>query len=110
MFLESGPQGVPVHEQEPGANYPTGLEAFTVWPLNAIVLHFVVLGILILASRWTVFGRPRQLPRPPVSDFGHHVDALGELLAKTQNHAYAQARLAEYRRQPPGGTPANGGR
>lgn len=99
MFLESGPEGVPVHEEEPGTNYPTGLEAFTVWPLNAMVLHFVVLGMLILASRWTVFGRPRQLPRPPVSDFGHHVEALGELLAKTQNHAYAQARLAEYRQR-----------
>jgi hypothetical protein len=104
MFLESGPEGVPIHEKEPGTDYPTGLEAFTVWPLNAVVLHFVVLGILILASRWTVFGRPRQLPRPPVSDFGHHVDALGELLAKTQNYTYAQTRLAEYRRQAPGGT------
>lgn len=106
MFLESGAQGVPIHDKEPGADYPTGLEAFTVWPLNAVVLHFVVLGILILASRWTVFGRPRQLPRPPVSDFGQHVDALGELLAKTQNQTYTQTRLAEYRRQVPGGTQA----
>jgi len=63
-----------------------------------------VLGMLVLASRWTVFGRPRQLPRPPVSDFGRHVDALGDLLAKTQNHAYAQTRLAEYRRKTAGGT------
>lgn len=104
MFLESDPGGVPVHEEEPGTNYPTGLEAFTVWPLNAMVLHFVVLGMLILASRWTVFGRPRQLPRPPVSDFGRHVDALGDLLAKTQNQAYAQTRLAEHRRKMAGGT------
>ncbi len=102
MFLESGPGGVPVHEEEPGTNHPTGLEAFTVWPLNAMVLHFVMLGILILAGRWTVFGRPRQLPQPPVSDFGHHVDALGELLARTQNHDYAQNRLAEYRRKTAG--------
>jgi len=109
LFLESGPEGVPVHEQEPGSNHPTSLEAFTVWPLSAIVLHFVALGTLILASRWTVFGRPRELPRPPVSDFGHHVNALGELLAKTQNPAYAQMRLAEYRRKTAGGAPTLSG-
>ena len=99
LFLESGTAGVTVYEEEPGTSYPTGFEAFTVWPLNAILLHFVVLGLTVLACRWTVFGRPRQLPRPPVSDFGHHVEALGELLARTQDHAYAQNRLAEYRRQ-----------
>jgi hypothetical protein len=98
-FLESGSAGITVHEEEPGASYPTGFEAFTVWPLNVILLHFVVLGLAVLACRWTVFGRPRQLPRPPVSDFGQHVDALGDLLARTRDHAYAQNRLAEYRRQ-----------
>jgi len=105
LFLESGTAGVTVYEEEPGTSYPTGFEAFTVWPLNAILLHFVVLGLTVLACRWTVFGRPRQLPRPPVSDFGHHVEALGELLARTQDHAYAQNRLAEYRRQTGGDRP-----
>jgi hypothetical protein len=99
MFLESGVSGVTVFEEEPGTNYPTGFEAFTAWPLGAILVHFVVLGLTILACRWTVFGRPRELPRPPVSDFGHHVEALGELLARTQDQAYAQHRLAEYRRK-----------
>ena len=99
MFLESGTSGVTVYKEEPGTNYPTGFEAFQVWPLNAVLLHFVVLGLTILACRWTVFGRPRELPRPPVSDFGHHVEALGQLLAQTQDQAYAQQRLAEYRRK-----------
>jgi hypothetical protein len=99
LFLESGTEGVTVYDEEPGTSYPTGFEAFTVWPLNAILLHFVILGLTVLACRWTVFGRPRQLPRPPVSDFGQHVEALGELLARTRDHAYAQNRLAEYRRQ-----------
>lgn len=99
LFLESGSAGVGVFDEEPGTRYPTGFEAFTVWPLNTILLHFVVLGFLLLACRWTVFGRPRQLPRPPVSDFGRHVDALGELLAQTQDRSYAENCLAEYRRQ-----------
>jgi len=99
MFLESEAPGVTIFEEEPGTKYPTGFEAFTVWPLNAILLHFIVLGLTILACRWTVFGRPRELPRPPVSDFGRHVEALGELLARTQDHAYAESRLAEYHRQ-----------
>jgi len=112
LFLESGAAGVTVHDEEPGTRYPTGFEAFTVWPLNAILLHFVFLGLVVLACRWTVFGRPRQLPRPPVSDFGQHVDALGELLARTRDQTDAQNRLAEYRRQtgaerpPTGSAPA----
>ena len=99
IFLESGASGVPVLDEEPGTRYPTGFEAFTVWPLNAIILHFVVLGVIVLACRWTVFGRARELPPRPVSDFGRHIDALGELLARTQDRSYAENRLAEYRRQ-----------
>jgi hypothetical protein len=95
-FLESGPGGPQVFEEEPGENYPTGFEAFTVWPIGAILLHFVVLGIVFLGTRVMIFGRPYELPRKPVSDFGNHIEALSNLLAPAQDHRYAERRLADY--------------
>jgi hypothetical protein len=97
VFLESGAEGPPVFEQEPGEDYPTGFEAFVIWPIGAILMHFVVLGLVYLAARVPTFGRPAELPAPPLSDFGHHIEALGGLLERTQNSQYAQQRLEEYR-------------
>jgi len=94
VFLESGPGGPPTREA--GENYPTGLEAFTVWPIGAILLHFLVAGILYIFARAAIFGRPHELPPEAVSDFGKHIHALGELLARTQDHRYARERLAYY--------------
>ena len=97
VFLESDPMGPPVFEQEPGENHPTGMEAFTVWPIGAILLHFVALGILYIFARAAIFGRPQELPPEAVSDFGKHIHALGELLARTQDRRYARERLTYYR-------------
>ena len=96
VFLESGAGGPPVYDEEPGENYPTGFEALTVWPIGAVLLHFVVFGTVLLVSLMAIFGRPGELPRVPVSDFGHHIEALGDLLARTQNHRYAEGRLRDY--------------
>lgn len=96
IFLESGPGGPRLLDHEPGENYPTGFEAFTVWPVGAILLHFVALGILYLFARMTIFGRPHELPSDAVSDFGKHIRALGELLARTGDKASALSRLAYY--------------
>ncbi len=96
VFLESGAGGPPVYDEEPGENYPTGFEALTVWPIGAVLLHFVVFGTVLLVSLMAIFGRPGELPRVPVSDFGHHIQALGDLLARTQNHTYAEERLRDY--------------
>ena len=96
VFLESDPMGPPVFEQEPGENHPTGMEAFTVWPIGAILLHFVALGILYIFARAAIFGRPQELPPEAVSDFGKHIHALGELLARTQDRRYARERLTYY--------------
>jgi hypothetical protein len=96
VFLESESGGPPVYDEEPGENYPTGFEALTVWPIGAILLHFVVMGTVLLVSLMAIFGRPRALPHVPLSDFGHHIEALGALLARTQDQAYARGRLRDY--------------
>ncbi len=96
VFLESDPMGPIVFDQEPGDSQPTGMEAFTVWPIGAILLHFVLLGILYVFARAAIFGRPHELPPEAASDFGRHIHALGELLARTQDRKYARERLTHY--------------
>jgi hypothetical protein len=95
-FLETGRFGVAVSDSEADSDYPTGLEMFTVWPLNAILLHLVALGILLLACLFPIFGRPRRLERSGASDFGRHIAALGDLLQRTREIGYATSRLAHY--------------
>ena len=97
VFIESGPGGPKVLDKEPASGDPTALELLKVWPLNAILLHLVILGIVFCLARSPIFGRPRELPPDSPADFGKHVAALGQLLARTQDRHYAQARLAHYR-------------
>ncbi len=95
-FLESGPGGPPIRDDEPPVGAPTGLEAFVVWPTNWILLHLTALGILFCFSRLPIFGRPRELPPAPTSDFALHVDAVARLLRRSADRPYAAARLMHY--------------
>ncbi len=122
-FLESGPEGLTVMDEEPETSYPTGAEVFTVWPLGFIVMHLVVWGILFCFAEFPIFGRAKSRPERSAagaaaealvsvlnivvvrkarqqphshSDFGHHIAAMGELLHRTGDVSYAQARLQHY--------------
>lgn len=95
-FLESGPGGLTVSDKEPGSKHLTGFEAFTAWPLGAILMQFLGVGLLYLLARLPIFGRPQVLAAEGVSDFGRHVQALGDLLARTKNQSYARQRLQQY--------------
>jgi len=97
VFIESTAGGPPNLDKEPTGTMPSPLELLKVWPLNVILLHVAVLGIIVCLSRSPIFGRPRDLPGDSPSDFGKHVAALGKLLARTKDRNYAQARLAQYR-------------
>jgi hypothetical protein len=97
VFIESGEGGPAVLDKEPTGGLPTALELLKIWPLNAILLHLTVLGIVLCLARSPIFGRPRELPADPSADFGKHIEALGKLLARTKDRTYAQARLAQYR-------------
>lgn len=101
MFLESGPAGVPIFAWDSEKKYPTGLEAFTQWPIGFILMHFVALGLVVLMSKVAIFGRPLELEPAATSDFGRHVASLGEALAKTRDEAYARRLLAEFRDSSP---------
>jgi hypothetical protein len=99
VFLESGEGGPQVFASEPGVSAPTGFEVFTVWPLGVILVHLTALGFLACIAFFPVFGRPRQLPARPSSDFGQHVEALGELIEETGDREFAWQKLRSYQEQ-----------
>ena len=97
VFLESGPDGVPILDRDPPPEVPSSLAIFKVWPLNIILVHLAVVGVVFCFARWPIFGRPRKAKQRRITDFGHHVAALGAMLEQTQDRGYARAQLAAYR-------------
>jgi len=98
VFLESGKYETDVRskDRKSGMN---GLEMFTTWPINLVLMHLFALGIVFCFARFPVFGRPRQAETKTISDFGKHITAVAELMAKTGDNAYLQARLSVYQNQ-----------
>ncbi len=96
VFLESGDGGPAILKREPVNKFPSWLDMFTTWPMNVILLHVSVAGIVLCFAVFPIFGRPRELPPEGRSDFAKHIHALGELLARTGDQAYARSRLAYY--------------
>jgi hypothetical protein len=96
VFLESGPNAPQILDEDPAAETPTGLEVFFVWPLNFILLHLALLGMVFAFARAPIFGLPRRPAAAPLSDFARHVSALGELLHGTRDREYAVSRIQHY--------------
>lgn len=97
VFLESDAGGPKIAEEEPAAGMPTGLEMFHLWPTSWILLHLTVVGILLCFSRYPIFGLPRDPEAEAVSDFGKHIEALGDLLSRSGDTSYAMGRILHYR-------------
>ena len=96
MFLESGPGGPIILDQEPDDNAPTGFEVLTKWPIGIIALHLIILGTTLCFAYYPLFGRSKDVVDELRSDFGRHVDALGDLLESTQDHQYAANKIRTY--------------
>jgi len=96
VFLESGPGGPDVLDEEPSQDIPTGLALFSERPLDVILFHLAVVGLVFCLSRWPLFGRPRQPPPADTSDFGKHVDALGQLLQRAGDREFAASRYRQF--------------
>jgi len=94
-FIESEGDGPPINE-DPANKIPSALSMFTVWPINVLLLHLAALGVVLCVCWWPIFGRPKSPPRSDASDFGRHVDALGEMLELTGDHTYATMRVLQY--------------
>ena len=94
VFLEGAdPQ---ISDHEPEDEIPTGLEMFTVWPINWVLVHLGVIGVFFLLARWPIFGIASEIKEGSQSDFGLHVRAMAELLAQTKDRGFALARLHQF--------------
>lgn len=96
VFLESGYGGPRIMAEEPEEEIPSGLGLFMKRPLDVVLFHIAILGLIFCLSRWPVFGRARRPPRTSASDFGRHVEAVGELLQRTEDREFASARIKTY--------------
>ncbi len=74
------------------------------WRLISVPPHPWIVAQLLLClalfcwSRSSIFGRPRTPSTAALRDFGHHVDAVGRLLARSSDPAASTALLAEWQR------------
>ncbi len=99
-FIESQNGEPTVLDKEPEAATGGGLfDVAHVWPLNAIVIHLTLLGIIYCLAKAPIFGRARELPSEASADFGKHVTALGQLMARSKDRAYAEQRVQQYQQQ-----------
>jgi hypothetical protein len=83
----------------PPSNDPFGLALFTIYPLNIILIHCLLLGIVALIVMWPIFGRPQAIPERNTTDFGRHIEAFGQLLRKTRDRTYALQMVGRYHRE-----------
>lgn len=97
VFLEGGAGNVEILEDDPPET--GGLAMLRIWPLNVIIIHLTIFGMVYCLTRWPIFGRPKELAGENPADFGRHVAALGQLMARSKNLTYAQSRLAHYQQQ-----------
>jgi hypothetical protein len=82
--------------KEDGSEQQKGFEMLTIWPINVISLHAVILGMLVLLAAFPIFGRAKLLPVKSTREFGQHIEAVGGLLLKSRDRSYALATIAEY--------------
>ena len=74
------------------------------WRLISVPPHPWIVAQLVLClalfcwSRASIFGRPRTPSAAALRDFGHHVDAVGRLLARSSDPAASDVLLAEWQR------------
>jgi len=103
-FITSGFSGVPVSNPNDQPQMATGLELLTVWPLNIIMLHLALMGIVACMILFPIFGRPRKLLERNNSDFADHINAVASLLHRSNGEHYARQRISEYFRKVRGET------
>lgn len=103
-FLRTDRNGMSIRNLNDSSYATKGLEMFANWPINFIVYHFFILGIIICFVVFPIFGRPRGLPQRELNDFGHHIEALGGMLRRCRDERFAREKISEYfrlvRREP----------
>ena len=94
VFLESGPGGPAIVDYESRTHHL--LKYLSVWPLNYVFMHAMILGLIYCFSVFPVFGYARRILPASASDFGDHISALGRLCSQSGDAQFARARLKHF--------------
>ncbi len=97
VFLQAG-SSPPVLEEDPVQRIPSPFTFLWIAPINYVLLHLILFGLILCFARYPIFGIPRNDDPDNLSDFGEHINALGALLARTGKQGYAIERLQAYRK------------
>jgi hypothetical protein len=95
VFLEPG-DTPEILDKDPKAEVPGLGKILARPPLNSIVFHAILIGLIFAFVRLPIFGVPKTLATAALADFGRHVTALGELLMLTKDRQYAVGRVLHY--------------
>lgn len=97
VFLESEWSDPPISSDDFMGGGHGGFAIFGIWPTNWILLQAAVVGILFCFWKLPIFGPRRRPKKKTISDFGRHIDAMGELLELSGDEVFAHTRLQQYR-------------
>ena len=78
------------------SNRQSGIEFLTVWPFNVISIHTALLAMIAVIALFPIFGRAKKAPVTSTADFGDHVEAVGELLRRTNDRQFAINAIVKY--------------
>ena len=115
QVAEAGGQGGADGGGGDEAEEPSPWRLLAVQPLPWLAAQAIVALGLFCWCTAPIFGRPREVSPTHAQDFGHHVDALANLVSKSTaaGPAFARRRLDEWRAaapSQPGGRPRRGSR
>ncbi|MCA9195203.1 MAG: hypothetical protein KDB03_25700 [Planctomycetales bacterium] len=92
-FEESGIAVSNYQEPDPKIS---GLEMLLIWPLNAVMIPAVILGVIVILRLMPILGRPQSMPLDRSSDFGSHIEAIAQILRDTGDEEYANKMVHQY--------------
>jgi len=113
-FLESDyddSENVPVVSGDPAPAMPPSIVTILqTWPFGIIQIHLIVHGIVYCFFRYPIFGKARKKyvvsttikdlnEQRSVSNFGRHVQALGDLLRRAGNEKFARNCVTQYQQR-----------
>lgn len=84
--------------QDVKSDPPTLWGLLTIHPINWISAHVFVALLLYILYGLAIFGRPREIVRRESYRFARHIQAMGKLLQATGDVAFAQQKIAAYKR------------
>jgi hypothetical protein len=95
LFLESGERDPPIVS---GDGPPTMWAWMREKPLNYILPHFIVLGIVACFVFFPILGRPRRGVHKATTSFRRHILAIGRLMKGSTEFEQAKRSVEYYKR------------